>query len=45
MKIFINTINKAVETMQSAGIPADAKKIQNENYVEYRVRIPIQKSK
>lgn len=45
VKIFINTINKAVETMQSAGIPADAKKIQNENYVEYRVRIPIQKSK
>lgn len=45
VKIFINTINKAVETMQSAGIQADAKKIQNENYVEYRVRIPIQKSK
>ncbi len=45
VKIFINTINKAVETMQSAGIPADAKKIQNENYIEYRVRIPVQKSK
>jgi len=41
VRIFVNTINKAVETMQSAGIAADSKKIQNENYIEYRVRIPI----
>lgn len=45
VKMFVNTINKAVETMQSAGINADAKKIQNEDYIEYRVRIPIQKAK
>lgn len=45
VKIFINTINKAIETMQSAGIQADAKKIQNEDYIEYRVRIPVQKVK
>ena len=43
VKIFVNTINKAVETMQAAGISADSKKIQNEDYIEYRVRIPIQK--
>lgn len=42
VKIFVNTINKAVETMQAAGISADSKKIQNEEYIEYRVRIPIQ---
>ena len=42
VKMFVNTINKAVETMQAAGISADSKKIQNENYIEYRVRIPIQ---
>lgn len=42
VKIFINTINKAVETMQAAGISADSKKIQNEDYIEYRVRIPLQ---
>ena len=42
VKIFVNTINKAVETMQAAGISADSKKIQNEDYIEYRVRIPIQ---
>ena len=39
----VNTINKAVETMQAAGISADSRKIQSEDYIEYRVRIPIQK--
>jgi ParB family chromosome partitioning protein len=29
--------------MQAAGISADSKKIQNEDYIEYRVRIPITK--
>ena len=43
VKMFVNTITKAVETMQAAGISADSKKIQNEDYIEYRVRIPIQK--
>lgn len=43
VKMFVNTINKAVETMQAAGISADSRKIQNEDYIEYRVRIPIQK--
>ena len=42
VKLFVNTINRAVETMQAAGISADSKKIQNEDYIEYRVRIPIQ---
>lgn len=41
VRIFVNTINKAVETMQLAGIAADSKKIQGEEYIEYRVRIPI----
>ena len=39
VKIFVNTINKAVETMKAAGIPADSKKIQNS--YRYRVKIPI----
>lgn len=43
VKMFVNTINKAVETMQAAGISADSRKIQNEDYIEYCVRIPIQK--
>ena len=41
VKLFVNTINKAVETMQAAGISADSRKIQSEDYIEYRVRIPI----
>ncbi len=41
VKIFVNTINKAVETMKAAGIAADSKKIQNDDYIEYRVKIPI----
>lgn len=43
VKIFVNTINKAVETMQAAGISADSKKIENDEYIEYRVRIPLSK--
>ncbi|NLT10421.1 MAG: ParB/RepB/Spo0J family partition protein [Ruminococcus sp.] len=43
VKMFVNTINRAVETMQAAGISADSRKIQSENYIEYRVRIPIQR--
>ena len=39
--IFLNTINKAIQTMQSAGIAAESRKIQGEEYVEYRVRIPM----
>ena len=40
--MFVNTINRAVETMKAAGISADSRKIQNEDYIEYRVRIPMQ---
>jgi len=45
VKSFVNTINKAVETMKASGIPADSKKIQNEEYIEYRVRIPLASGK
>jgi ParB family chromosome partitioning protein len=44
VRLFSNTITKAVETMQAAGIPADSQKMQSEEYIEYRIRIPIQKS-
>lgn len=43
VKMFVNTINKAVETMQAAGISADSRKIEHDEYIEYRVRIPITK--
>ncbi len=41
IRLFMNTINKAVQTVQMAGIAADAKKIQNEEFIEYVIRIPV----
>lgn len=43
VRTFVNTLNKAVENMKSVGIQADARKIQGEEFIEYRVRIPIRK--
>ncbi|HBB72012.1 MAG TPA: chromosome partitioning protein ParB [Ruminococcus sp.] len=41
VRLFVNTINRAIETMQASGIQADSRKIQSDDYIEYRVRIPI----
>lgn len=41
--IFMNTINKAVESMKSAGVSADSLEIKGDDYIEYRVRIPVRK--
>ena len=41
VRLFMNTINKAVETVKMAGVLADAKKIQNDEYIEYVIRIPV----
>lgn len=43
VRLFVNTLNKAVEMMKAAGINADSKKIQQEDFIEYIVRIPTQK--
>lgn len=43
VSMFLSTINKAVESMRTSGIKAESKKIQMEEYVEYRVRIPMNK--
>lgn len=40
VRLFVNTINKAVEMMKAAGINADSKKIQQDDFIEYIVRIP-----
>ncbi|MEG0614404.1 MAG: ParB/RepB/Spo0J family partition protein [Oscillospiraceae bacterium] len=40
VRLFVNTINRAVETMQAAGIEANSKKITGDDYIEYVVRIP-----
>ena len=41
VRLFANTIHKAVETMQAAGIAADSQRMQFDDYIEYRIRIPL----
>lgn len=40
VRIFFNTIDKAVKTMQKAGIMAKTKREDNDGYIQYIVRIP-----
>lgn len=40
VRIFVNTINKAVDTMRLAGIDAKAEKLDNDSYIEYTITIP-----
>lgn len=40
MRIFLNSINKAVKLMQSAGIEVDSQKKETDEYVEMTIRIP-----
>ena len=40
IRIFINTLNNAVDTIRKAGIDADSVKTETDEYVEYIVRIP-----
>ena len=41
VRLFVNTINHAVETMQAAGIDAEAQKMQFSDRIEYRIVIPL----
>lgn len=40
VRLFINTLNHAVDTMRQAGIEADSIKSETDAYIEYVVRIP-----
>ncbi len=40
MRLFVNTINHAIEVMQAAGINAEVTKKSEKEYIEYVVRIP-----
>ena len=40
VRIFVNTINKAVDTMRLSGINAVSKKMETDDYIEYTVKIP-----
>lgn len=41
VRLFINTINKAVKIMKLSGIPATAKRREDGEFIEYTVRIPL----
>ena len=40
VRIFVNTIKQAVDIMKQSGIHADMEKVENDDYIEYVVRIP-----
>ena len=44
VRIFVNTINRAIGLMKIAGIPAESEETRAEDYIEYRVRIPVKSS-
>lgn len=43
VRIFFNTINRAVETMQQAGIKAKTERVEKGDFIQYIVKIPIQR--
>ena len=43
VRLFLNTVNNAIDTMRRSGIEASAEKIETEEYIEYLVRIPKNK--
>jgi ParB family chromosome partitioning protein len=40
VRIFVNTINKAVDTMRLSGINATSRRSETDEYIEYTVKIP-----
>ena len=42
VRLFVNTLNHAVDTMRKAGIDANSEKSETPEYIEYIVRIPKQ---
>lgn len=40
VRIFINTVSKAIQTMQASGIDATTDKTETDEYIEFRVKIP-----
>ncbi len=43
LRLFMNTVNKAVETMQIAGVNVNVDKQQSEEYLDYHIRIPLKR--
>lgn len=41
VRLFVNTINKAIEVMRLSGVEANSKRTQTENEITYTITIPI----
>ncbi len=41
LRLFMNTVNKAVETMQIAGVDVNVDKVTRDDEVEFHIRIPL----
>lgn len=39
IRLFSNSLSKLLETLQNAGIDASSRKVENEKYIEYKIRI------
>jgi ParB family chromosome partitioning protein len=42
VRLFFNTVNKAVEVMKMAGVEAQTKKVNCDGYIEYTIKIPTE---
>lgn len=40
VRLFFNSVNKALDVMRMAGVDADAKRIDHKDYIEYIIKIP-----
>ena len=40
VRVFLNTVNQAIDAMKHAGIPAETRREDHGEYIEYHVRIP-----
>lgn len=40
VRIFVNTVSKAIETMKASGIDAETDRTETDDYIEFRVKIP-----
>ena len=40
VRIFVNTVNKAIKTMVASGIDAQTDRTETDDYIEFRVKIP-----
>ena len=41
VRIFVNSINHAIKVMKDSGIEAKTNMIQNDEYIEYVIKIPL----